>query len=607
MKKKLNYLAIMPRLVKNVGESYNFPLGIAYISSSLKQAEFNVYTLNLNHVKGEIHSIIQQFIIEKKIDIVLTGGLSFQYNSVKDIVDAAYNCSKKVKIIVGGGLITGGPKVAMTALEHVDVGIIGEGELTVVELAKALENEGDLHNINGLIFNENGEYILTEKRKEIMDLDTIPIPDYEGFNLDKYLDIPPMSILNVQTERAAFMIGSRSCPYQCTFCFHTVGKIYRQRPIESVLKEIKYLKDKYNIKLIRMSDELFARKKDRLKIFTQKMKEWDLKFTAYFRVDDIDEELIEIMKDSTCCSMDLGLESADNRILKSMRKHITIEQTEKALKLIYDAGLPTTGNFIFGDIEETFETAMNTLDWWKKHKEYTIGLHFVNAYPGSYVYKYAVDKGIIKDEVQFLKDGCPQVNLSKMTDEEQAELAKRILESTYELGEKIQQPTLLSNKDNGRITLSGICKKCKTENVWDNVKLFVGGNWVTCKNCGQQYLPEVPNDLKQILIKNIEKLLSVYGKIALWGITPYTIGLYEKNKLFQNKNIIFIDAAKMKQLIKINGKQIYDPSILLKEKDISTIIFFYPNSLENMSRQIKHSYPHIKNIIDVNSLLTLKN
>ena len=363
MKKKLNYLAIMPRLVKNVGESYNFPLGIAYISSSLKQAEFNVYTLNLNHVKGEIHRIIQQFIIEKKIDIVLTGGLSFQYNSVKDIVDAAYNCSKKVKIIVGGGLITGGPKVAMTALEHVDVGIIGEGELTVVELAKALENEGDLHNINGLIFNENGEYILTEKRKEIMDLDTIPIPDYEGFNLDKYLDIPPMSILNVQTERAAFMIGSRSCPYQCTFCFHTVGKIYRQRPIESVLKEIKYLKDKYNIKLIRMSDELFARKKDRLKIFTQKMKEWDLKFTAYFRVDDIDEELIEIMKDSTCCSMDLGLESADNRILKSMRKHITIEQTEKALKLIYDAGLPTTGNFIFGDIEETFETAMNTLDW----------------------------------------------------------------------------------------------------------------------------------------------------------------------------------------------------------------------------------------------------
>ena len=240
MKKKLNYLAIMPRLVKNVGESYNFPLGIAYISSSLKQAEFNVYTLNLNHVKGEIHRIIQQFIIEKKIDIVLTGGLSFQYNSVKDIVDAAYNCSKKVKIIVGGGLITGGPKVAMTALEHVDVGIIGEGELTVVELAKALENEGDLHNINGLIFNENGEYILTEKRKEIMDLDTIPIPDYEGFNLDKYLDIPPMSILNVQTERAAFMIGSRSCPYQCTFCFHTVGKIYRQRPNKSVLKEIKY-------------------------------------------------------------------------------------------------------------------------------------------------------------------------------------------------------------------------------------------------------------------------------------------------------------------------------------------------------------------------------
>lgn len=598
-----NYLAIMPRLVKNIGESYNFPLGIAYISSTLKKAGFRVYTLNLNHIEGEIESIIQNVIIKENIHTVLTGGLSFQYTSVKDIVDAAHNCPQKVRIIVGGGLITGGPQVAMQALEHVDIGVIGEGEITIVELLKTLEENGDLSKVNGIIFKKNKMYHITEKRKEIMDLETIPMPDYEGFDLDKYLDIPSMSILNVQTDRAAFMIGSRSCPYQCTFCFHTVGKIYRQRSIDSVLSEIKYLKDKYNIKLVRMSDELFARKKDRLKIFAEKMKEWGLKFTAYFRVDDIDEELIEIMKNSTCCSMDLGLESADNRILKSMKKHITIEQTEKALKLIYDAGLPTTGNFIFGDIEETFETATNTLNWWKNHREYSIGLHFINAYPGSYVYKYAVDKGIIKDEVKFLKEGCPQVNLSKMTIDEQAKLAKKILEATYELGEKLQNPVLLENKKNGRIKLQGTCNKCGTQNYWNNVRLFVGGNWVTCKNCGQQYLPDIPHKLKDILIKNIQRILNKKNKIALWGVTPYTIGLYENEKIFENKSLILIDAAEMKQLITIKGKKVNSPDILLEEKDIDTVIFFYPNSIETITRQIKHTYPNVKEVIDVTKLV----
>lgn len=75
-------------------------------------------------------------------------------------------------------------------------------------------------------------------------------------------------------------------------------------------------------------------------------------------------------------------------------------------------GITIQGNFIFGDVEETIETATNTLNWWKKHPQYAIILNFIVTYPGTTLHEYACEVGIIKDEVQFIKDGCPAINVS---------------------------------------------------------------------------------------------------------------------------------------------------------------------------------------------------
>ena len=86
-------------------------------------------------------------------------------------------------------------------------------------------------------------------------------------------------------------------------------------------------------------------------------------------MDDITPELIAILKNGGCKVMSFGLESADNRVLKSMRKGTTVEQIERTLKLVYDSGISFEGAFIFGDIAETRETADNTLKWWHAHSE----------------------------------------------------------------------------------------------------------------------------------------------------------------------------------------------------------------------------------------------
>lgn len=93
--------------------------------------------------------------------------------------------------IVGGGLVTAEPDVAMRALKYADYGVIGEGEITVCELADALEHGASPDGVDGLIFKRDGQYVITAPREEIADIDSIPWPDYEGFELDKYLELPP--------------------------------------------------------------------------------------------------------------------------------------------------------------------------------------------------------------------------------------------------------------------------------------------------------------------------------------------------------------------------------------------------------------------------------
>jgi radical SAM superfamily enzyme YgiQ (UPF0313 family) len=332
----------------------------------------------------------------------MTGGLSFQYSNIKRIVDCIHYSFPEIRVIVGGGIITSNPTVAMTALQHAYAGVIGEGEVTTVDLCNTLEKDGNLDKVEGIIFRGFNKWTQTKPRDEIMDLDSLPYPDYDGFGMSHYLSLPPHDIGNAINSRTYYLIGSRSCPYQCTFCFHSTGKKYRQRSIEEVVNEVEMMVSRYNIEHTMFNDELFARRVDRVKIIDDTAKMLNITWGANFRVDDINEELIDILKNSNCVSLTLGLESASNKILKSMRKNTTVEQIDNALKLIYDAGIPVHGCFILGDIEETYDTAAETINYWKDHKEYNVNLSFIIVYPGTHIYKYAVEKGIIIDEVKFL-------------------------------------------------------------------------------------------------------------------------------------------------------------------------------------------------------------
>ena len=207
----------------------------------------------------------------------------------------------------------------MNALETVDYGVIGEGELTVCELADALEGNRTCENVEGIIFRrDDGSWQTTSQRPEIMDLDALPYPDYESMEFAEVLDKLPTDIYALGKGRFGFVSFGRSCPFNCTFCFHPSGTQYRKRSMESVFREIDYLIEKFNIRNIAITDELFVAKIDDVKEFCQKIKARNIGFVISLRVDMVRRDMLELLKDAGCLAVAFGLESADDRILKSM-------------------------------------------------------------------------------------------------------------------------------------------------------------------------------------------------------------------------------------------------------------------------------------------------
>ncbi len=298
----MRILLVMPTQVEKAGDYYEFSMGILYISAVLKKENFDVVCLNLNHIDEAIGKAIERAILSKDIDIVGTGSLSYQYNQVKHILASAKKTKKDIITIAGGGLITSEPELMIKSMQ-MDFGVIGEGEETIIELIRAIENQGDFSRINGIICKDKkGDIVRTPTRKAAEELDALPFPDYEGFEVEKQLDsLRPndsIQLTFMDNPRAITLISSRSCPFNCTFCFHPTGNKYRQRSLDSFFKELEYFVKKYELNMVEIMDELFAGDTNRVNEFCRRIKPFNLMWYAQIRADTkITPETLSMLKD----------------------------------------------------------------------------------------------------------------------------------------------------------------------------------------------------------------------------------------------------------------------------------------------------------------------
>jgi len=249
-----------------------------------------------------------------------------------------------------------------------------------------------------------------------------------GHALFNYFDYP----------RSYQILGSRGCPFNCTFCYHILGESsYRQRSIKNLIEEIKYAINHYKINHFSLNDDMFAFDKKRLSEFCGEIKKiieqlsWELKWDYQMAVTHVDEKTLKLLKDSGCHYIGFGFESYSPQVLRSMRKPITPEMIDNAIKLSFKLKMPVVANFIFGDVAETKETANETLNYWKSNCQGQVKLFFIHPYPGSKIFHHCIKKGIIKDKLNYIKNKIHHTNILNMTDSMSDEEFKWLIDQVW--------------------------------------------------------------------------------------------------------------------------------------------------------------------------------
>jgi radical SAM superfamily enzyme YgiQ (UPF0313 family) len=402
------------------GRSFsNITVGVAYINAALRNHGYNVECFSMSGEIGNAAELLKAKITENKIDILLCGGLTFQFKQLKMIFDAAKRADGDIITIGGGGGFTSEP-LLFSDMCGVDYAVIGEGEISTCELIDAIIAGGDLNNIRGIVYrNAESDYIFTGNREPIGDLDLIPFPSYEGLPIEKEMSFAtPLSGFNTfytDEPRLIQIVYSRSCPFKCSFCFHPAGDKYRTRSMNGFFDELDMYVNKYDMNGIAIVDECF-RMDDSVFEFCRRLKPYNLKWVVGVVAKTVTYEKLVAMKDAGCCSVSFGIESMSEEVLMDMHKPSDVKTMERALALTMKAGISIQGNLIFGAEAENSDTVEQTLGWWLLNRKYQLALNIVTPYPGSAYYENCVKRGIIKNRREYIELGCPWVNMSKLTD-----------------------------------------------------------------------------------------------------------------------------------------------------------------------------------------------
>ncbi len=401
-----------------------FPIGLAYIAAVMKNAGHSVviYSQDVYHYSEED---LRKYLDENIFDAVGVSAIGgyYQYRKLIKISKAINESKNRPFYIIGGHGPAPEPEFFFKKT-GADAIVIGEGETSALNLLNAIESKSDLSKINGIAYMHKGECIINPRQELIKDIDTIPFPAWDLFHMDYYSLLRMPHIKN--SERCFPVLSSRGCPFKCNFCYR-MDKGIRIRSNEGLIEEIKILKKNYNISYIAFADELLMVNQQRTISLCESFIEagLNIKWDCNGRLNFAAPEVLKIMKKAGCVFINYGIECFDDEILEVMNKNLTCSQIIKGIEATLAEEISPGYNIIFGNIGETSETLKKGVDFLLKYDDHSQfrTIRPVTPYPGSPLYYYAIEKGLIKDAEDFYENkhtnsDLMSVNFTKLTDDQ---------------------------------------------------------------------------------------------------------------------------------------------------------------------------------------------
>jgi radical SAM superfamily enzyme YgiQ (UPF0313 family) len=305
-------------------------------------------------------------------------------------------------VVLGGPHVTALPDQVLTNYPQVDYIVRGEGERTIADLVKKLSTKQSVDSVLGISYRgENGRIHHNPNRPFIENLDEIPFPAWQFFNLDSYEpyeDIPS----NLNRLRKAPLISTRGCPYNCVFCYSNFwGRRYRFRSPENVVDEMKMLHDKYKVRYIRFFDDTFTVRPDRVIEICRLIREnkLDLIWRCEARVDNVNLKMLAEMAKAGCHLVEFGVESGSPSILQNIKKGINVDEIKSAFEKAKAARIQTKAFVMVGNPGETQNTVKETLRLLEMIKPDMVTVFKTMVLPNSELYYNMLNAGKITDSI----------------------------------------------------------------------------------------------------------------------------------------------------------------------------------------------------------------
>lgn len=436
-------------LVVYNNESYihEFPLGIAYLAALLRQEgiDVKIYNQDVHHYPEE-H--LTGYLNKNRFDVIGIGvvGGYYQYRKLLLLSEAVNKATERPFYVIGGHGPSPEPEYFLRKT-GADAVVIGEGEATIINLLNAISEHRSLSIVKGIAYCDGKNIIVNERQPLIKDVDSIPLPAYDFFPMEYYrlLRAPRCE----KNDFIMYVLSGRGCTFECNFCYR-MDEGFRPRKNEAIIDEIRLLQKDYGITYIEFADELLMSSISRIESLCRDFIKTGLniKWCCNGRLNYARKDILRLMKEAGCVFINYGVEAMDDEILKNMNKALTTKQIIAGTEATLESGISPGCNIIFGNIGENRRTLEKGVDFLLKYDD---GEQFrtirpVTPYPGSPLYYYAIEKGLLKDcedfyENNHLNSDLLAVNFTDMSDEE---FHKSLLEANTRLATNYFQKKLQS-------------------------------------------------------------------------------------------------------------------------------------------------------------------